>query len=81
MKYSLEIVNGECIETFEIENNHGIKETYQCRYQRTEAGCHHADKDIYEQLQEAGYCEEFIDEYYNHFDTFQALSLFHMYEM
>lgn len=69
MKYSIEITDNGCKEVFEFGDKH-----YECNYTETYEGCRY-DKGISEQMEDDGLDDEFIDKYYDAFDSFKALDL------
>lgn len=69
MKYTIETINGGCVETIELSD--GSK--YEKKYTRTENGCRCESEDFADQMKADGICEEMVERVYDLFDSFLAL--------
>ena len=69
MKYAIEIIDGDCVETLEFPNG----DQFTKKSERTYCGCRSLDDDFSEQLERAGYADEIIDAVYDLFDGFGSL--------
>ena len=69
MKYTIEIIDGDCVETLEFPNG----DQFTKRSTRTNYGCKSADDDFSEQMERGGYSEDVLDAVYNLFDGFNSL--------
>lgn len=77
MKYTIETTENGCIETLEFLNG----EKYTKRSERTEYGCRCLDKDLSDQLEESGFCEEIVEKIYDMFDGFASLKFLEVSEL
>lgn len=77
MKYTIETTENGCIETLEFLNG----EKYTRRSERTEYGCRCLDKDLSDQLEESGFCEEIVEKIYDMFDGFASLKFLEVSEL
>lgn len=77
MKYSIEIVGTECIESFSFKDK-----TYIAVYQKPSSHRvgDYLTKSIVEQLEEDGYDPNFLDEYDKTFDEYNGELLFRINE-
>ena len=69
MKYTIEIIDGDCVETLEFPNG----DQFTRKIERTYCGCRSLDDDFSEQMERAGYADEIIDAVYDLFDGFGSL--------
>lgn len=69
MKYTIETINGGCVETIELSD--GSK--YEKKYTRTESGCRCESDDFADQMEADGINEEMVERVYDAFDSFLAL--------
>lgn len=69
MKYTIEIIDGDCVETLEFPNG----DQFTRKSERTYCGCRSLDDDFSEQMERAGYADEIIDAVYDLFDGFGSL--------
>jgi len=77
MKYCIETTDNGCIETLEISD----KEKFTKRTIRTDYGCKSLDPNFSDQMEEAGYSDEIVENVFDFYDGFGSSDFLDLVEM
>ena len=77
MKYCIETTDDGCIETLEISE----KKKFTKRTIRTDYGCKSSDPGFSDQMEEAGYSDEIVENVFDFYDGFGNANFLDLAEM